>query len=191
MYTGAFGVPDGNTLATSGRVPAPTIERHWLPSGDLGIFHTCRQMARLVRESVYHPSVREVAARIVAGNPPDDSAANAKSIAAFLYDHCPYLRDPMPCEYLIAPWILLDRIALDGSASCDCDCVSTLGAALLASVGLRPCFTVLANGKGVPPTAYNHVLTRVFIDGKMVSVDPFSHEGCVEQALRYMDIAAV
>ena len=190
-YLGAFGTPDANPLTRPGdQLPPLRIERHWLPSGDLGIWVTVEQMRRLVRESVYHPRVREVAVRAIAGNRPDDSEANARSIAAWLQDSCPYVRDPFPCEYLIAPWVLLSRVDADGSAGCDCDCVSTLGAALLSSIGLRPVFTVLANGKGTPPETYNHVLTRASIDGKLVSVDPFSLEGCVEQAVRYKDIEA-
>lgn len=156
---------------------------------DFAVAVTLAQLRRLVQESDHSPIVRGLAEAAIAGNRPDDTAGNARSIAAAVGRWAPYVRDPARREYVVGPEMSAYLISHYGKASLDCDCVATLAASLLASVGIGPVFaTVIANGRR--GQEYNHVFVRYVVNGKVGEIDPYTKQER-KTVVRYADYRLV
>lgn len=106
-----------------------------LAAGDAGVSETLAAMSAFVEHGRSMPRARALAAWM---------RRQGREPSLVLYDwlrrHVVFRRDPHGTELVRTPELLLERVERDGQASCDCDCTATLGATLLAAMGVEPAF---------------------------------------------------
>ena len=132
-----------------------------LPDGKEGIKTTLKIMRRMVREYRKHPTVRELALRLTAGNRQNDIIANTKSLHAFVRDAIRYVNDTRGVETLQTPVATLQLQAGD------CDDKSMLLAALLESIGQAARFVAV----GFRPGTFCHVLVEVRVGQNWIPLE--------------------
>ena len=132
------------------------------PSGAAGVFHTVREMRRLVRLSRRTPEVMQAAVSAIYHVPQKDQLSEVEALFFFVRDSVRYVRDVAGLETLADPRMTLRRLVGD------CDDQATLLAALYESVGYPTRFVMA----GYRSRNYEHVYLQVFAAGRWWSVDP-------------------
>lgn len=135
------------------------VSHFTVPTGDPGVLAVLHRMRQLVNAATGDPVVRAVASRIAIAHGSKYGYPQARGIRDYIDTRCVFLRDPRDRELLHTPRLLLEMIARDGYAACDCDDVATLGAALGKAVGLRARFVVV--GFHRPDAPFRHVWTEL------------------------------
>ena len=115
-----------------------------IPNGDDGTVATLREMARLVREDVIHPLVRELAASIIKPIGVFDTLAWCEAIRAWCAAYVQFVRDPSDRELLHSPEAMVRQWRETHRILGDCDDAAILAAALAVSVGCRARFVAAA-----------------------------------------------
>lgn len=124
------------------------------------------RMAQYVRQFSRHPVIVETARRVVVECPPKDARCEVASIYDWLLRHTRYVREAP--EVFSTPLKLLRDIANYGVASEDCESLTSLIGAMLASLGHPVRFVFGSIQYGRP---YHHVWLQVFVDGKWWDID--------------------
>ena len=115
-------------------------------------------MRDLILRGSKHLVVRRWAEQIVAGLTCDYDKAHA--VWEFVTDNSDYQRDPRGFEYIKTPLLILEEIAQGQRAQLDCDDMTVLSLALLASVGFHVTLRAASYRKDERLT---HVYGLVFI----------------------------
>jgi Transglutaminase-like superfamily len=123
-----------------------------VPSGDAGVAATLKTMKKLARDGRQDALIIQQANALVKDLPQYDTLGEIKALHAFVRDAIRYTNDPDNVELLRTPRAILQM------GVGDCDDKSTLLAALLLAIGLRPRFVAVAMGAN---RAFSHVLVEV------------------------------
>lgn len=152
-----------------------------IPSGAAGVRATLKQMVKLVQLYSVSPTIRDIAARLVADLPPHDTEAEIAALQHYVRDHVRYTGDVLNVETLQSPVVTLGyheleppRVHFDGTISPgkvepggvavgDCDDKATLLGALMASIGIPGAFCAVKVG-GEPD--FSHVLVEAKVRGR-------------------------
>ncbi len=113
---------------------------------------------RLFAETLLHGGMRD-----------NDQPAQAEAVLNFVKTHVRYVRDPQGGEYIYTPEAMIRNIQANGFALGDCDDHVLLLNSLLGSLGFA------AQAAGVKlwgSDRYNHVISRVAINGYWTLLDP-------------------
>lgn len=111
--------------------------------GEQGIFDTLKAMRFVVKQSSRDFVVINGARKIISSSP-SDRKAEAQAIYLFVRDSCRFTRDPHKTEFLQSPPFLLREIINTGHCFGDCDDITTLGCALMKSIGLPVGFRTIS-----------------------------------------------
>ena len=128
-------------------------------------------MERMVLE----PSVREWAAHIVRGLGDNDLAGQIQAVAWFVRNRVTYIRDPAGQEYLVEPTRMLATYEQTGAMMGDCDDHVMLLNSLLGVLG----FDTVCLGVRHSSSDYDHVISGVAFDGRLIQIDPCIKDGNV------------
>lgn len=165
-------------LADSDVCAAVKVEVQDIPSGDAGVQMTLDAMRALIRESASHPAVRKHAERAVSGVHPADHVGQLRAVWGYLTQIVTYLPDPTTSEYLQAPWwVLTCQVDQGRRPGMDCDDLSMLAAALLASLGIETRLRIVSYDPDqefghVYPVAYPPVHVLADVEGEWVPFFP-------------------
>jgi hypothetical protein len=102
--------------------------------------------------------VRSVAERIVGKMQPKDYLGEILAVRNFVAEHCRFTNDPLHVERVKDPQRIVEEIATQGWAACDCDESALLIATLCLQLGRVAEFVVAGFGER---GHYSHVFTRV------------------------------
>lgn len=130
-----------------------------IPNGDAGTIATLKAMARLVREDVIHPLVRELAASIIQPYAKQDTLAWCEAIRAWCASAVQFTRDPSDRELLHSPEAMIRQWRESHRILGDCDDAAILAAALGVAVGCRARFVAVAFLDKQNP--YGHVWAEI------------------------------
>ena len=137
-----------------------------LAPGVAGTEQTLRRMAEFVRRDARDLELRKVAARVVAGCPGHDFEGEVKALFEYVRDRITYRRDPVSAE------MVQDARGTLAAGVGDCDDKATLLSTLLATLGHRSRFRVLAF-RETQPVNWQHVLLEVELRGRgWIPLDP-------------------
>ena len=161
----------------------------FLPPGARGTKRTLERMAKLALEDSRKFAMINIASDIIRAYrcPSRDKRSEASAFMSFLKRFVHYVSDPITTtggapdflELVQSPLVTLKRRAGD------CDDMSTLLAALLLCVGIRPKFVAI---KSDPrrPDEFSHVYVRALINGSWLGMDatvPGSYLGWEPKAM--------
>lgn len=155
-------------MYVTAHVPATALELH-IGDGRSGIVDTISVMREYVRHYRADPDIRQIAANLVhLSARPKDRRAEADAVFRGVQSWIRYLPDVCDIETLASPLITWQtRIG-------DCDCISTLLASLLESIGFRTRFVVTGYNL---PEIIEHVYVHVDIDGNWIDLDATESHG--------------
>lgn len=129
-------------------------------------------MRDLIRQGQGHPVVRNHAERAVAGLPPGHPALEVRAIYDYVGATTEYRRDPIINEWIRTPWYILkcevepwQQRRRSGKPQLDCDDLTALSLAMLASVGADVSVRVVST---IPTQQYNHVYGLAWVNGTTV-----------------------
>lgn len=164
------------------------ITKVYLSSGPAGIAETLKLMRVQVIKGDVERIVKDTATSIIKGIPPEDLLKQIEAITGWVRKHLKYVKDVNGVEELIAPHILLDKIAKEGTAFGDCDDFTMLLSALLRAVG----FKTRMEAVGVKSSAYNHARLAVWYNNSWVSIEgtrdwPLGQKWCSMIPVMYVD----
>ncbi len=144
---------------------APTrLVRRSLSAGDAGIIETARMMADIIRQEQSHPVVRAAAEAAVSGSDPAVPISEIGAARDWLVRRIVYRRDPVFTEWLQRPSWVLCQMRAGQQPALDCDDMTMLSLAMLASVGFPPKLRVISSR---PDRRYNHVFGLLGLAGDM------------------------
>jgi transglutaminase-like putative cysteine protease len=136
-----------------------------IPSGDAGVRATLTAMAKIVRQYKVDANIHELARRLTAALPPQNTAGATPlylaTLQQFVRDKIRYVMDTDGVETLQTPDYTLSIMAGD------CDDKSILLATLLASVGYPPMFFAV----GTHGQPYSHVLAGARIGTRQIPLE--------------------
>ena len=107
--------------------------------------------------------------QVIEGCAPRDYARQLVTIRDWLAGHFRFVRDPQGTECLELPQTLMAMIEKRSVATGDCDDAATLSAAMCKAVGFPVALRIVAFYS--PKSAYQHVYTLAFNDGKAFDFD--------------------
>lgn len=112
--------------------------------------------------------LRGAAVAIVRGAGNHDQAAQVNALARFVRERVRFLCDPLNCEFVQTPDVMLLDIQANGFTYGDCDDHCLLFASLGEAIGI-PCdiVGVAAGGTGVP----DHVIAIAYLDAGPLEFD--------------------
>lgn len=131
------------------------------PAGAVSVFHTLREMRRLIAEYKTHPAILQCAQSLIFLTPQKDGVAEINAIFEHCRDFIRYTADVYGVETLANPVSTLNR------RQGDCDDKTALFCALVESVGY-PTRLIMADYDGA---GWAHVYCQVMIDGMWVDAD--------------------
>ncbi len=141
--------------------------------GETAINRTVKKMVQLAREGGHDPMVILSAQNIVRRFP--NRLEQARAIYRWVKEHTVYVKDPAGLEMLQTPKFMLIQIANgNGPAAGDCDCLSTLAAALLVAAGFPVGFRVINRPMDFlmgDPYNFAHVYNIVWFGGVPLPFD--------------------
>ncbi len=136
-----------------------------IPSDDAGVRATLAAMARLVKRYKTDAGIHELARRITANLPPQNTpgapSLYVSALQAFVRDHIRYVQDVEDVETLQTPIYTLQI------AAGDCDDKAVLLDTLLANIG----YSVLFFAVGIHGQSYSHVLAGVKLGTRQVPLE--------------------
>jgi len=120
------------------------------------------------------PVIREFAISLLRGLPNNDILGQTYRLVDFVRDNVTYVRDPVNAEYVVSPINMLNSWVMHGYMAGDCDDHTMLLNSLLTSIGIQTKFVGVKFG---PTAIFNHVISGVFLGGKIYLVDPCAKGG--------------
>lgn len=145
-----------------------------IPSGAAGTERTLQAMEGLVAASRRHPLVVRVAQQAVSRVREYDAMGEFQACLDEVRRRTRYTQDPLDCETVKAPWVLIEESEASPTkrAAADCDDQVTLLAALIGCVGYPTRF-VTYRADGRRPGDFSHVALEAMspTDG-WVTLDP-------------------
>lgn len=140
---------------------SPKVSEGELPPGINGNLKTLDIMKKMARQRACHPSVRELALRILEyyNVPSQDYYKEAYAIGDYIKRKVRYVRDIKDVETLQDPVMLIEQMRRN-QAQGDCDDMSLLIATLLLSIGHQPYYRVARYFEGNGP--YQHIYVVVY-----------------------------
>lgn len=138
----------------------------YVPDGPNVTATTIAAMHRLVKDAVLDPRFRMLAGQIAqeAGVARRDYTGEAAALLAWVQNNVRYVRDPdlpgVGLESVADP-----RVTAATTRQGDCDDLSTLLAALAASIGFQYAFVTVGDDAG-KPNEFRHVYVTIYVPGK-------------------------
>jgi len=130
--------------------------------GDAGVDQKVKLIYKLVKESDYHPIVRDYAEEIIRNIPPDKELQQVQAVYDFIHKYTDYQKDIAGIETFQASWRVLEKIARDFRPRLDCDCMTILGMSLLRSLGYETRAGV-SSTTSIPESDFNHIWFQVYL----------------------------
>jgi hypothetical protein len=148
------------------RIPSP-VQNYTIDDGDAGTAQTVARMYQQIYEGMKDPTVNATAIGIVnAANPrPYDFSGQRRAIFNWIAKNIRFVRDPSMGVELVrtAP----ETLRVGGG---DCDCMTVLTGALLATIGNHVRITTVESQPGNPD--FSHVFLEVLDGNKWTPADP-------------------
>ena len=136
-----------------------------LSKGDAGILETLHVMKAVAIDAAEHdPDVAALAREISAQHA--DPVARARALYVWLRERVRFKRDPIGIEWVRHPAQVFAQIKSDGRARIDCDCISTLAAAVLRAMNIDAAFVVVGRKR-----KYEHVYPAARVGGRVIGLD--------------------
>jgi transglutaminase-like putative cysteine protease len=140
-------------------------------------------MIYYTRREYLHPQVQELAQDIVAGIHPSDQTSQMIAIIHWIKNNIKYVKDEVEAARLFGTSGDLEMVkspsAVLRSGRYDCDCIATLIAAMLISIGIKARFIVVgfAPQEVTGPDGFEHVYAQGYDEatGTWMILDPVSH----------------
>ena len=136
--------------------------------GTPAITKTVGHMKQIIVKAAFQPYVRRWAENIVYNIPQGDKFGEARAVYDFVVDSIRYTRDPKGMEFIQTPDMLLRFVESDDIATGDCDDITTLGMALLKSIGFDVAIKITSYSS---KRQYQHVYGLVNIKGRWTPFD--------------------
>jgi hypothetical protein len=135
-----------------------------LARGQRGTAQTIAAMRRLVDSAIKNQQINRLAVAIVQGTPDFQDMPKAQAIFNWVRQNIRFISDPVGKEALRTP---IETLTV---AAGDCDCITTLIAALLGTIGI-PAAAVTVSTNPEDPNSFSHVYPEAFVDGAWVPMD--------------------
>jgi hypothetical protein len=146
-------------------IPVKTIN---IGSGTSAIFKTVHNIKKIIMNAAFQPYVRRWAENIVYSIPQGDKFGEARAIYDFVVESIRYTKDPKGLEFIQTPDLLLRFIEADDIATGDCDDITTLGMALLKSIGFDVAVKITSYSH---KRQFQHVYGLVYVNGEWLAFD--------------------
>lgn len=142
-----------------------------------------RAMSHYARREYLHPKVKGLAEEVTDGINPNDQRSQMMAVLHWVSKNLKYVTDEREAARLFGTTGDLEMVksptAVLDSGRYDCDCVSTLIAAMLMSLGIRARFVVVGftEVELTGPDGFEHVYAQGYDErsGKWLILDPVSH----------------
>ncbi len=120
----------------------PKSQKKTISNGKAGNHQTLNEMKKVARKESGDPLIRKLATNILDYYQTDhmNYIDEATAIGKWVQHNVKYVRDSRYYETLHSPKLLIKEILQNGFTHGDCDCMSTLIATLLLSIGQQPFF---------------------------------------------------
>jgi transglutaminase-like putative cysteine protease len=133
--------------------------------GDAGVDQKVDLIYKLVKESDYHPIVRDSAEEIIRNIPPQKEYQQVKAVYDFIHEYTDYQRDIASTEMFQASWRVLEKIQKGLRPRLDCDDMTILGMSILRSIGYETRAGV-SSTTSIPERDFNHIWFQVYLATK-------------------------
>lgn len=144
------------------------------------------------------PVVRALVEEITRYLPSKDTVSEAVAFYNLVLDKTRYMRDPRNVELVKAPWIVIEQIMSGQTPSLDCDDISALLCAMLATSGAQCRVATVAFQrmfyKGVQQYSHVYAQVREPRTGVWITLDPVAGNKTQEMqnrtvAVKYWPVA--